>query len=179
MEYITDWAGRIAAYLIFATVISNLLQKKSYLKYVRLIIGTILIIILSNPILSLLSQKENYSFHLNRYLLTAESMDHSFIYEMKGIQDELTLQKLEEQLNDRIRLIVMNNDLVPMNTDISFSEDSMSYAEPSGIHLVVSTPDTNSEWFETDIPAVIRIREKLSEEFGIKKENIIIEVVVD
>jgi len=179
MDYITDWAGRIAAYLIFATVISNLLQKKSYLKYVRLIIGTILIIILSNPILSLLSQKENYSFHLNRYLLTAKSMDHSFIYEMKGIQDELTLQKLEEQLNDRIRLIVMNNDLVPMNTDISFSEDSMSYAEPSGIHLVVSTSDTNSEWFETDIPAVIRIREKLSEEFGIKKENIIIEVVVD
>ncbi len=179
MDYITDWAGRIAAYLIFATVISNLLQKKSYLKYVRLIIGTILIIILANPILSLLSQKENYSFHLRRYLLADESMDHSFIYEMKGIQDELTLQKLEEQLNDRIRLIVINNNLVPLNSDVSLSEDSMSYAEPNGIHLVLSIPDTNAEWFGTDIPAVIRIREILSEEFGIKKENIIIEVVVD
>lgn len=177
MEYITDWAGRIAAYLVFATVISNLLQKKSYLKYVQFITGIILILIVAKPLLSILSQEENYSFHLNRYLIAEEAADYSFIYEMQSAQEKLTLQKLENQLIERIKFVAENNELEVVSADICFMADSTAYTKPDKIQLVLASTDSNAELFGTDMPAVIRVRETLAEEFGLKKEEIKIEVV--
>lgn len=177
MEYVTDWAGRIAAYLVFATVISNLLQKKSYLKYVQLITGIILILILAKPLLSLLSQEENYSFHLNRYLIAEEAADYSFIYDMQSAQEKLALQKLKEQLIDRIKFVAENNELEVLSADVSFRMDSPAYTKPDEIQLVLSSTDSNVELFGTDMPSVIRMRETLIEEFGVSNEKIKIEVV--
>ena len=176
MEYITEWVGRLVVYLIFESVVVNLLQGKNYMKYVRLVMGIILIIFLAEPLLEVMAQAENYEFHLKRYLTSEESEDDSFIYEMHGIHEEMILRELEEQMKERITAIVLHSGLGVVSIDIDFNEGTNEYGVPEEIQLVLTSTECNTELFATDTPAVIRVRDRVAEEFYIKKEKILVEV---
>ena len=46
MEYLLEWAWQIICCLIFITVLSNLLPKTGYEKYIRLFSGMVLILLI-------------------------------------------------------------------------------------------------------------------------------------
>lgn len=50
MEKLLEWVWQITCYLIFITVLMNLLPKKSYEKYIRLFAGMILILLVIKPV---------------------------------------------------------------------------------------------------------------------------------
>ena len=98
MEYIIDWARQITAYLIFTSVLTNLIRKQNYLKYIRLVMEIILIFLVAKPLLLVLDYNGDYRFHLSRYLLTEKVSDMTFINQISEVQDEMLLHELKKEL---------------------------------------------------------------------------------
>lgn len=176
MEYITEWAGQIATYLIFSSVLCNLIRRQSYLKYVRLVMGIILIILLARPAIRLLGQTDNYQFYLSRYLLTDEAADAAFLTEVSGMREELLLRELEDNVRRRIETLVAGYGLTIREAELSFGTKEAAYGSLEAIHLVLEVPKDRYSMFGTDSPDAIRIRDCLSEEFGTEKAGIKIKI---
>ena len=58
MDSIYGWIKNIICFYIFITVILHLLPKENYRKYVRFFTGMLLVILVMNPVLSLLGKEE-------------------------------------------------------------------------------------------------------------------------
>ena len=174
MEFMKDWICQIAAYLIFTSVVSNLVQKQNYLKYVRLVMGVILIMILSKPLLVITRQKDNYSFYLQNYLNYESAFDSSFINEIQGMQEEIAYQEVETVLEERVRKIVRFQGLELTTAEFFMNREESSLRELTGMRLRIVTEETQS--FGMDSPKVLRLRQSLADEFEISKQNIEIQM---
>ena len=176
MEFITDWARQIAAYLIFESVLSNFVRKQNYLKYVRLIMGIILMILLAVPAIKLLGKSEDYQFYLSRYLLTGQAQDSAFIHEISEQKAALVLREVEAAIQERIVWIVTEYGTQVKEVKLQLCTDEAEYGKLKKIHLVLETNGNSYKEYGIDSPQAIRIRERLSEEFGTEKSEIIITI---
>lgn len=176
MEFITDWARQIAGYLIFGSVLSNLIRKQNYLKYVRLVMGIILIIILARPVLKLLRQEENYQFHLSRYLLTGEAKDSAFIDEISEKKEKLLFREVESAVKVRIEKIVAEYFLNVEDIELQFCMEEEGYGSLEAMILVLDSGSDSKTVYGMAPPDAIRIRDRLAEEFGTEKSNITITI---
>ena len=176
MDYITDWARQLAVYLIFQSVLSNLVRKQNYQKYIRLVMGIILIILLATPVLKLLKQSENYQFHLSRYLLAGEAKDNGFINEIGEKKEAVLFSEVESVIRERIHQIAEAYGLVIDEVNLQFCTEEDGYGNLEQITLVLTSDTENYSVYGTDSPDAIRIRERLSEEFGTKKSEITVTI---
>lgn len=174
MELMKEWVCQIAAYLIFSSVLSNLIQKQNYLKYVRLVMGVILIMILSRPVLAITGQDENYSFYLQNYLNYESAFDNSFVNEIQGIQEELAFQEIESVLEERIRKLAEYRGLELTRAEFFMEPEGKSFRELSGMCLWFTTEETQN--FGMDSPDVLQLRQSLADEFEIPKQKIEIQI---
>lgn len=176
MEFITDWAQQIAAYLIFGSVLSNLVRKQNYLKYVRLVMGIILMILLAVPVIKLFGKSEDYQFYLSRYLLTGQAQDSAFIQEISEQKEALLLQEVERAVRERIERIVTGYGVEVREAKLQFCTEEAEYGRLKEIHLILESNEDSYDGYGTDTPQAIRMRERLSEEFGTEKSEIIITI---
>lgn len=176
MELIADWARQIAAYLIFGSVLSNLIRKQNYLKYVRLVMGIVLIVLLATPMLKLWGQVENYQFHLSRYLLIDEAKDGSFICDINERKEKMMLREVENAVKERIVWIVDGYGLEVMELSLRFCTQEAEYGVLEEINMVLEADTGSYTVFGTDSPDTIRIRDQLAEELGTEKSNISITI---
>ena len=51
LEYIYEWIGNIAFYMIMVTAVLHLLPNSDYQKYIRFFTGLVLILLLADPLL--------------------------------------------------------------------------------------------------------------------------------
>ena len=174
MELITDWARQIAAYLIFQSVLNNLIHKKSYQKYVKLVFGIILIALLAAPVLRLLKQSEKYQFHLSRYLLADDTADGAFLNEINEKKEAMVLVEVEKAVKSRIKIIAESYGLEIREVKLDFSTETEDFGRLERICLELAACDDAYDPYGTDSPDAIRLRERLSEEFGTEKNNIAI-----
>ena len=176
MEFITDWARQLAAYLILQSALSNLIRKQNYQKYIRLVMGIILIVLLATPILKLLKQNENYQFHLSRYLLTGEAKENGFISNIDEKKKAVLFSEVEEMVRERICRIVDAYGLSASEISLQFCSEEDGYGNLEQINLVLQSDSEKYAVYGTDSPDAIRIRDRLSEEFGTQKSGITITI---
>jgi len=176
MELIADWARRIAAYLIFGSVLCNLIRKQNYLKYVRLVMGIILIILLATPVLKLWGESENYQFHLSRYLLTGEAKDGTFINDINDRKEKMLLREVENAVKERIVWIVEGYGLEVKELGVRLCTQETEYGVLEEINLFLESDAESDIVFGMDSPDAIRIRDKIAEEFETEKSNICITI---
>lgn len=174
MEFIKEWVCQIAAYLIFSSVISNLIQKQNYLKYVRLVMGIILIMILSKPLIVITRQDDNYSFYLQNYLNYESAFDSSFINEIQGMQGEIAYQEVENVLEERVRKLAGYLGMELTEAEFIMNREDGSLRELVGMRLRLVTTEVQS--YGIDSPDVLRLRQSLADEFEIPKQRIEIQV---
>lgn len=173
MEFITDWARQIAAYLIFESVLYNVIRKQSYWKYVRLVMGIILMLLLAVPLINLFGKSEDYQFYLSQYLLTGQAKDSAFIQEIGAQKDKLLLQEVERMVRERIERIVTGYGMEVREAKLEFCTEETEYGRLKEIQLVLEANEDN--YYEDSLQA-IRIRERLAEEFGTEKSEITITI---
>lgn len=175
MEFITDWARQLAAYLLLGSVMENLVQKTKYQKYVKLISGIILILLLTQPLFRILGQNHNYEFYLSKYLLENVAADSSFLNEIGEIRNRVYLEELNSTLKKRTEEIVMNYGMETETVQISFSDEEKN-GRPVAINLELIRDEEDPVIYAFDSPQVVRLREYLAYEFNLKTENISISV---
>jgi len=176
MEFILNWARQIAVYLILESVLSNLIRKQNYLKYVRLVMGIILMLLLAVPIIKMFGKSEEYQFYLSRYLLTGQAQDNAFIHEINERKDAVILYEVEQAVRERIEKIVKGYGAQVKELHLQFCTEEADYGKLKEINLTLETIGDTYEGYGTDSPKAIRIREQISEEFGTGKADITITI---
>lgn len=124
MEFISEWVTQIIIFILLATIIDLLVPKLTMHKYIKLVIGLILIIILLTPIFTL------FKVDVEGHLLKSYETIFNDIETMDGTNNSLESQKNEiESLHDAYILeemavqlkALVNEDLVEEH-DVSISE---------------------------------------------------------
>lgn len=96
MNFLSEWITNIILFILLATIIELLLPNSSMQKYVKMVIGLLLIVIILSPILTLLSTDMDRLF---------ASMELKSQIEEKNIENSIEIKKKEIQASQRAYIL--------------------------------------------------------------------------
>lgn len=96
MVLIKSWIGNICAALIFLTAVELILPDNNLKKYSKLVLGLILMIVVINPLLSLLNKDINIDSAIDKYVNNEYTANIQKDYKLKNV--EVTEKKFNENL---------------------------------------------------------------------------------
>ena len=144
MEIIYEWIRTIAVYLILVTVLLTLVNGKTYKKYVELVGGMVLILIVVSPITKLLSLdgKMQYNFNLSHFKL--EMLEQEFFEKAETINQEALTKEYKKLLTKQVNQIVEQEGQLVEQLNIILSKEDYGVIE----EIIVEIKNENKE--ETD-----------------------------
>lgn len=204
MDRIYEWVRSIVIYMILNTVIMNLIGKSSYKKYISVISGMILVLIIITPILEIMNIEDTIDFYIasNDSSMEAASFKDSLRKMEEDQIDEIFAQYKENIWKDVETIIEDENlKLADLSMEINRDENSLTFGHISKMNIKIrKEEETNSnkediiqfERIEIDpisfsknskkddvnppSPIEIRIKNKLSDFYNIKGDNINISI---
>lgn len=139
MNDIYNWVKNIIIFLVLSTVINNLLGKSSYKKYINLITGIILVILVISPLFKLfeLDKSLDYFMSTNFFVTETENINEVLLDSEKEQRNRI-LKEYKERINAQIASLIENQDLYIIDLHITIDEDSesMSFGSLKTIDLV-------------------------------------------
>ncbi|NLK20923.1 MAG: stage III sporulation protein AF [Epulopiscium sp.] len=144
-----SWMKNIALFVILSSFVEMLMPEKNYKKYIHMMQGLILILIIIKPITGLFfsNQKLEDLIELNqlemerRDILTQGSM-------IATQQDALIIETYKGKISEQIaKLIENNSDYKAKNIEVFVSEDrdDEDYGNIKEIRLTIDNKNTNSK----------------------------------
>lgn len=124
METITGWVRNLVFYLVFLTLILNLLPSGKYEKYVRLFAGMVLVLVALQPFTSGLRLDERiaYYFEVFSYREEAEDLERKLTGMEEKRMEELT-GTYEEAAAVRIREMAREAGMDPETVEVTIEKD--------------------------------------------------------
>lgn len=204
MGELYEWVRNIVIYLILNTIIMNLLGNNSYKKYISIVSGMILLLIVVSPFLKLLKLDGIMDYYLNSNIYQADVDDfQKELRVMEKKQKDEVFSDFKNRISEQVADILLKDGLylynleVAMNQDVeskNFGEiDSMEimagYLEDEGVttanisvdKIIIST--TNSSNIDEEnrtanlpSPQEIYIKNRLSDFYNIEQDNINISI---
>ena len=204
MGELYEWVRNIVIYLILNTIIMNLLGNNSYKKYISIVSGMILLLIVVSPFLKLLKLDGIMDYYLNSNIYQADVDDfQKELRVMEKKQKDEVFSDFKNRISEQVADILLKDGLylynleVAMNQDVeskNFGEiDSMEimagYLEDEGVttanisvdKIIIST--TNSSNIDEEnrtanlpSPQESYIKNRLSDFYNIKGDNINISI---
>lgn len=122
-----EWIRNVAYYMILTGIIINILPNAKYEKYVRLVTGIILIIMMVNPILKLTDFERWLDISLVKNLYEQEITNESLkILEISKEQREKIFDKYKNEISSDIEEIIMDCGYYAYEIIIEMQEDENS-----------------------------------------------------
>ena len=163
MDLIRNWAFSLSAVVGFGTLAEAVMPSDEYRKYVHLVLGLLLIITISSPVISLLGNGVDIESFLDaegaRTLMSSEISPESI--EKKQKEDVITIYKktLENNIKTRIETKIPE---LKDNTKVSVSaaDDGSEYGTIEEVDVVLSGDDTErADEIKTIVSAITGIPE--------------------
>ena len=204
MEEIYVWIKNIVIYMIINTIIMNLLGNKSYKKYVSIVSGMILVLIVISPLVSFMKLEENLDYFLQSNDFAIETSDFkndlNRMEEQQSnaifaeYQDKIKLQVKDLLLEESVYLdsfhITLDRDaghstfgeILSMNITAKLEqneeEDNADKLQIDEIAILLIDIDGQTEKTPKNLPSPmeINIKNKLSDFYNIEQGNINISI---
>ena len=203
MGEIYEWVRNIVIYLILNTIIMNLLGSSSYKKYISIVSGMILLLIVVSPFLKLLNMDGILDYYLNSNIYQSD---------VSGFQKELSLMEdkqkdvvfagFKDRIKEQVSDVLQDGGLYLYDVEVVFNQNTESssfgeiesmkisagYLEDEAIpahkinieKIMISsnTEDTEDEQSEQKLPSPeeIHIKNRLSDFYNMKQDNINISI---
>ena len=204
MAGVYEWVRNIVIYLILNTIIMNLLGNSSYKKYVSIVTGMILLLIVVSPFLKLINMDEILDYYLNANIYKADARD--FLNELELMEDkqrDAMLVDFKDRVRDQVADILIGDGIYLYDIEVAINLDgesnefgeidlmniSAGYWEEEVIpvhsinieKIVISGKEDNRVDFEKDkqdipSPAEIQIKKRLSDFYNMEQDNINISI---
>lgn len=204
MDEIYLWIKNIVIYMILNTIIMNLLGNSSYKKYVSIVSGMLLVLIVISPLIRLLKidDKLDYFFQSNNFAIEASDFKNSlFLMEQK--QSEAVFADYKDKIKRQVEKILLNENVYVNDFQVSFDMDvnSRSFGEIlkmnikasekkeeikeksiNSVNEIVISPIVINGQKEKSIvenlpsPSEINIKNRLSDFYNIEPDNINISI---
>src|SRR5690554_496004 len=119
MGEIYDWVRNTVIYLILNTIIMNLLGNSSYKKYVSIVSGMILLLIVLSPFLKLLNMEGIMDYYLNSNIYQIEARNfESELKLMEEKQREEVFADYKDNIRDQVEELVSEEGLYIYEFDL-------------------------------------------------------------
>ena len=124
MEQVYDWLKTIVIFMIFLTIISNLLGKSDFKKYINVVTGLLLILVTVNPILQFIKadQKFDYYFDSVTYDLETKEIGNQ-MKDAEEAQRRVILKRYKEEIKKQIEILLRKEELYLLDANIEIEED--------------------------------------------------------
>lgn len=182
MEGILESVKSLAAYLLFITVVKNLLGNSSYKKYAEFFMGLILILLIIKPLTQLLSLDETIETYLEK---NAIQWDYQEVENQLRTAEEKRDQEIwndyEKILKQQAQKTVTEQNLHLNKAQFTMSQEPDTYGQVKTVTLWVSSEEepgiqvekiTLTQDDPLDTQETRKIKKKLSEEFQIQQSAI-------
>jgi stage III sporulation protein AF len=199
---IYNWIKNIVIYMIINTIIMNLLGDKSYKKYVSIVSGMILVLIVISPLVKLLKLDENLDYFLQYNYFSIETSDFkNQLEQAEEKQDEAVFSEYSKKIKEQVKELLLNDNVYLKTCNITMDEDpeSNTYGEILAINITASVEQTEEASTnqliidEIDIPGIsidqdrdapkkvlspleITIKNELSDFYNMQQGNINISI---
>ena len=203
MEEVYSWIRNIVIYMIMNTVIMNLLGNKSYKKYISIVSGMILVLIVISPVMKLMKMDENLDYYLRANDFAVETSDFkNDLSHMEEEQSDVIFAQYKEKIRAQVAELLLEEEVYLNTFDVTIDKDtnSASFGEILGMDITAdmeAVKNTDSSRLlvdeieikqiiineagektdnSTPSPMEITIKNKLSDFYNIKKGNININI---
>ncbi len=129
MDIIYEGIRTIAVYLILVTVLLNLVNGNTYKKYVELVCGMVLILIVFSPITKVLSLDDNVQYNLNLSNFKLEMLEQEFFIEAEKFNQEALAKEYKKVLLEQVNQIVEQEGRIVEQSDITLSKEDYGVVE--------------------------------------------------
>ncbi|HHV09066.1 MAG TPA: stage III sporulation protein AF [Clostridiales bacterium] len=127
MEELYSWIRNIVIYMIMNTIVMNLLGNKSYKKYISIVSGMILVLIVITPVLRVIKLDESLDYFFNSNNFTVDTSE--FKKELEGVereQQEAIFAEYEDGIREQVKELLQKRDISVDYVDVIFNMDSES-----------------------------------------------------
>jgi stage III sporulation protein AF len=203
MDEIYTWIKNIVVYMIMNTIIMNLLGNKSYKKYISIVSGMILVLIVVSPLMKFMELDENLDYYLQINDFAIETSE--FKNDLNRMEEEQS-DAIFAEYQDKIKLQVKNllleeavylesfdltidkntksktfGEIIRMditaNIEQSEEEDGEDYLQIDEIEIGrISMGEEENTTEKLPSPTEINIKNKLSDFYNIEQGNINISI---
>ncbi len=127
LNEIYSWVKSIIIFMVLTSIISNLLGKSSYKKYINLITGIILVILVISPLLKLFQMDKTLDYYFTTNTLLAEAQDlDSQLKDMENGQKEAIFKEYKEQVKLQVAKILEEDKIQIYSIEVTIDEDDSS-----------------------------------------------------
>jgi len=113
MDLIFEWIRNIVIYVVLNTIIMNLLGNSSYKKYVSIVSGMILVLIVITPVIKLLQLEPNFNFFFKSNDFAIEASE--FEMELRQMEEEqvsMIFKEYEQKIKNQVEEILLEKTLI-------------------------------------------------------------------
>lgn len=141
MDFIYSWIKDIVIFMILISVITNLMGKSSYKKYINLISGIILVILVITPLLKIFQLDNTLDYYFTTNSLTAQAGEVQDINEkfgeLESSRQEEIITQVKAKITDKINELLEKEDVVTESIEIILEGDvnSISYGNLKGLNV--------------------------------------------
>ena len=195
MEFLFDWVKNIEFYLIFITLILNVLPHNSSKKYIRLFTGMILVLIVISPVTKFFDMEDKLAgyFQYFDYIFDSETgaVDYGQVDQKSG---EAVAGEYKAQIIAKIEAIANSHSLTVENVQIAMA-DNISDPDYGTIQSVTVALTQQNKEGDIIIPPIIiggggsnevssdltsemadTIRDEITASYPISKDSIIVQI---
>lgn len=165
MEEIYIWIKNILVYMIINTIVMNLLGNKSYKKYVGIVSGMILVLIVISPVIRLMKLEDNLDYYLqaNEYSIETSGFMNDLAH-MEKEQSALVFGEYRDKLRLQVEQLLSEEKVTLKSFEVILDEEpsSATFGEIRSMSLTAIMKG-DEEDKDNKVPAVedidnIRIR---------------------
>lgn len=142
MEEIYSWIKNILIFMIINTIIMNLLGNKSYKKYVSIVSGMVLVLIVISPVMKLMKLEGNLDYYLQANEFAIETSDFkNDLNRMEEEQRDAIFAEYKEKIRLQVEELLSEDKVSVKSIKIVLDQDpsSTSFGEIKGMVIEAST----------------------------------------
>lgn len=168
MTFLYDWVKNLAVFLIFISIIRNLLPKSHYEKYVKLFTGMLVILLVLQPLSGFLGVQDRIDtlFSLDLYSQEMDEMKEDFVQAGSGYENAL-LEEYEDQIKKQVTLLLKEEGVQVSQIDfyVCMEEGADEYGNISRMEVYLGEEEEkNSDKFPTIPTPEIELEKERAEQ---------------
>ena len=165
MEFIKEWVTTIVVFVLIATVVDFILPNSKMHKYVKMVVGLLLITIIINPIFSLLSK--NFEIDVSSFgvipttaYVNQENLIESHKKEIESVQAAYILEETASKLKSQVQKELMDQfdlsiESLTIETTATNKEDV--YDSIKNIHVILQSFDSSTNSKQIDDIEIVQV----------------------
>jgi stage III sporulation protein AF len=127
MEFIYTWIRNIVIYMLLNTVVINLVGGKNYKKYVSIVSGMILVLIVIAPIMDFMKIEDKLDLFLEKNDFSIETSDFRMdLNRMEEAGREAIFAEYEEKIRQQVEVTLAKEKLSLTDFDLKLDQDAAS-----------------------------------------------------